>query len=138
MPIHGLTELSGRVTVAGRVVNVERRDIPGKEMVLLSFVLTDFTDSINCKIFLRYRNGRFNGNGGDAAPPTAEEVRQLEDVIAQVMSSKGLKVRGVCQYDSYSKCLVLMAQDISAHEIARRKDTAEHKRVELHAHTQMR
>ncbi|NLD33967.1 MAG: PolC-type DNA polymerase III [Clostridiales bacterium] len=136
--INGLTELSGRVTVAGRVVNVERRDIPGKEMVLLSFVLTDYTDSIHCKIFLRYRNGRYGNNGGaDAAPPTTEEIRQLEDIVAQITASKGLKVRGVCQYDTYSKCLVLMAQDISVHEIARRKDTAEHKRVELHAHTQM-
>lgn len=138
VPMNGLTELSGRVTVAGRVVNVERRDIPGKEMVLLSFVLTDFSDSINCKIFLRYRNGRFGAaNGADAPPPTPEEIRQVEDVISQVMASKGLKVRGVCQYDSYSRCVVLMAQDISVFDIPRRKDTAEHKRVELHAHTHM-
>lgn len=133
VPIGGLTELSGRVTVAGKVVQVERRDIPGKEMVLLTFVLTDFEGSINCKIFLRFRDGRFKQEGN----PSPEEIKKVEDVIARVKMNAGLKVRGTCQIDTFSRGLVLMAQDISEHELIKRKDNAEVKRIELHAHSSM-
>lgn len=133
VPIGSLTELSGRVTVAGKVVQVERRDIPGKEMVLLTFTLTDFEGSIVCKIFFRFRDGRFKAEGN----PTPEEIKKVEDVIAQVKVNAGLKVRGTCQVDTFSRGLVLMAQDISEHELIKRQDKAESKRIELHAHTQM-
>ena len=131
--ISGLTELSGRVTVAGKVVQAERRDIPGKEMVLLTFTLTDFEGSVNCKIFLRFRDGRYKSEGA----PTPEEIKRVEDVVAQVKVNAGLKVRGTCQIDTFSRGLVLMVQDISEHELIKRKDNAEKKRIELHAHTQM-
>ena len=133
VPISGLTELSGRVTVAGKVVQLDRRDIPGKEMVLLTFTLTDFEGSINCKIFLRYRDGRFKPEG----TPTPDEIRKVEDIISQVKVNAGLKVRGTCQIDTFSRGLVLMVQDISAHDLIKRKDKVERKRVELHAHTLM-
>ncbi len=133
VPMGTLTELSGRVTVAGKVVQAERRDIPGKEMVLLTFTLTDFEGSIVCKIFLRYRDGRFKQEGS----PTPEEIKKVEDVIAQVKVNAGLKVRGTCQVDTFSRGLVLMVQDISEHELVKRSDKAERKRIELHAHTQM-
>ncbi len=136
VPMQGLNELSGRVVVAGEVVSVDRHDIPGKEMVLLSFVLTDYSDSIKCKIFLRYRNGRFKQEG-EPAPLTDEELRQVEGVIAQVFVGRGLKVRGTCQADTFDKAMVLMAQDISAHDLPQREDDAPIKRIELHAHTQM-
>ena len=134
--IQTLTELSGRVTVAGKVINPQRRDIPGKEMVLLSFVLTDFTDSILCKIFLRYRNQR-PGNASEPVPPTAEERLALDGIIAAVGDGTGVKVRGNCQQDTFDRTLVLMVQDINAHELPVRSDEAEVKRIELHAHTQM-
>ncbi len=136
VPMRGLTELSGRVTLAGQVISVDRRDIPGKEMVLLSFVLSDFTDSMRCKIFLRYRNNRFKQEG-EPLPLTAEEIAAVEQVVAQVKVGRGLKVRGTCQQDSFDRTLVLMVQDIQLHEVPQREDTAELKRIELHAHTQM-
>ncbi|MHC1786235.1 MAG: PolC-type DNA polymerase III [Christensenellales bacterium] len=136
VPMRGLTELSGRVTLAGKVVSMERRDIPGKEMVLLSFVLTDHTDSIQCKIFLRYRAGRYKQEG-EPAPLTAEEIQGVEHVIAQVKVNSGLKVRGTCQHDSFDKALVLMVQDIALFDLPKRADDADEKRIELHAHTQM-
>ncbi len=136
MPMQGLTELSGRVTVAGEVISLERRDIPGKEMVLLSFVLSDYTDSIHCKIFLRYRNNRFKQEG-EPAQLTQEEIQSVETVIKQIKVGKGLKVRGTCQNDSFDKTLVLMAQDIAMHHLQKRDDQADEKRIELHAHTHM-
>ena len=36
-------------------------------MVLLSFIVTDYTDSIKCKLFLRYRASRFKGGEEDIA-----------------------------------------------------------------------
>lgn len=136
VPIQGLTELSGRVTVAGEVISLDRRDIPGKEMVLLSFVLTDFTDSIHCKIFLRYRSSRFKQEG-EPVQLTQEEIQSVETMITQIKVGNGLKVRGTCQNDSFDKTLVLMVQDIALHHLQKRADQAIEKRIELHAHTHM-
>ena len=136
IPMQGLTELSGRVTVAGEVISLERRDIPGKEMVLLSFVLTDYTDSILCKIFLRYRTSRYKQEG-EPTPLTQEEIQSVETVAAQIKVGKGLKVRGTCQNDSFNKTLVLMVQDIALYHLHKRGDQADEKRIELHAHTNM-
>lgn len=136
VPMAGLNELSGRVTVAGKVLSVERRDIPGKEMVLLSFVVTDFTGTMACKIFLRYRPRRMKQEG-EPQPPTAEEIKMLEKQIAQVKVGEGIKLRGTCQMDSFDKRLVIMVQDMAQYELPRREDEAPRKRIELHAHTQM-
>ncbi|NLC32750.1 MAG: PolC-type DNA polymerase III, partial [Clostridiales bacterium] len=105
-------------------------------MVLLTFTLTDFIDSINCKIFLRYRNNRYK-NEGDSQAPTSDEVKKLEDIVSRVKVNSGIKVRGTCQHDNFSNSLVLMVQDIASHELVQRMDEAEEKRIELHAHTQM-
>ena len=136
VPMQGLTELSGRVTVAGEVISLDRRDIPGKEMVLLSFVLSDYTDSIHCKIFLRYRSNRFKQEV-KSVQLTQEEIQSVEVVISQIKVGKGLKVRGTCQSDSFDKALVLMVQDIALHPLQKRADLADEKRIELHAHTHM-
>lgn len=136
VPMAGLTELSGRVTVAGKVLSVDRRDIPGHEMVLLSFVVTDFTGTMACKIFLRYRPRRMRQEG-DPVPPTPEEVKMLERQIAQVKVGEGIKLRGTCQIDRFDNRLVIMVQDMAQHELPRRSDDAPRKRIELHAHTQM-
>lgn len=132
-----LNEMSGTVAVRGKVVSKERRDIPGKEMVLLSFVLNDATGSIKCKIFLKFRNTWGAKAGGEAQPPTQEERDAVEKVIAQIEPGTGIMVRGSCEKDSFDKDIVLMARDIMRHPIQERMDHAERKRVELHAHTQM-
>ncbi len=132
-----LNELSGTVAVKGKVVQRERRDIPGKEMVLLSFVLNDETGSIKCKMFLKFRNGWAPKVNGEPQPITQEERDAVENVIAEIKPGVGLKVRGSCEKDSFDKDIVLMARDIMRQPIEERKDHAERKRVELHAHTQM-
>ena len=137
IPIGTLNEMSGTVTIQGKVVRQERRDIPGKEMVLLSFVMNDATGSIKCKIFLKYRSTWSPKNNGEQQPLTQEERDAVEKVIAQIQPGVGLKVRGSCEKDSFDKDIVLMARDIMQHPIEKKKDLAERKRVELHAHTQM-
>lgn len=131
-----LSESSGTVCVQGKVLAVERKDIKGKEMVLMSFILNDSTGSIKCKIFLRYR--RWMGkNGGEAAAPTQEEVAVVEKVIKQIRSGEGIKVRGSVERDSFDKDIVLMVKDLMGHALIKREDKSESKRIELHAHTQM-
>lgn len=63
LPISELTEEASKLTICGEVLTVETRELRGGEMQLLSFALTDYTNTIKCKAFLRYkpRKGRFGG-----------------------------------------------------------------------------
>lgn len=58
-----MTEEASKLTICGEVLTVETRELRGGEMQLLSFALTDYTNTIKCKAFLRYkpRKGRFGG-----------------------------------------------------------------------------
>ncbi len=135
--IASLTETSGVVTVRGEVIDVDRVDMHGKEMVLLSFVITDKTSSIKCKIFLKYRNG-WKRRDDEERPLTQEEIDSVENVIAQIKKGTGLTVRGTCEKDSFERGeLTIMARDIMRFDIPKREDNSPEKRVELHAHTQM-
>ena len=135
VPIKGLSEVSGKVTIAGKVISVDRRNIKNSNAILLMFVLNDETDSIYCKVFLGSRKNGFRGDM-PAADPEAEK-KKAEEAASRIIPGIGLKVRGDCQVDPFDKALVLMAQDINAFDLARRTDLEKHKRVELHAHTHM-
>ncbi|MGI6696039.1 MAG: PolC-type DNA polymerase III [Christensenellales bacterium] len=134
VPIRELTEVSGKVTIAGKVIDVLTRPIQNGNATLLSFVLSDLSDSILCKVFLGTRG---NGFRGEAFQDPEREKQKMDEVISRVQTGCGLKVRGFCQMDSYDKALVVMVQDIAEHELPKRKDEAAEKRVELHAHTTM-
>ncbi|MDO5022292.1 MAG: PolC-type DNA polymerase III [Eubacteriales bacterium] len=137
VPIASLTEVSGVVVVRGEVIDTDRVDMPGKEMVLLSFIITDKSSSIKCKIFLKYRNG-WKRKDEEPRPLTQEEIDSVENVIAQIKKGVGLIVRGSCEKDNFERGeLTIMARDITRFDIPKREDSAEHKRVELHAHTHM-
>ncbi len=134
VPIEGLTEVSGKVTVAGKVIDVMTRPIQNAIATLLNFVLYDQTDSISCKVFLGTRS---NGFRGDSFQDPERDKQRMIEVLDRVQIGCGLKVRGFCQMDSFDNALVIMAQDINAFELPRRQDLAQEKRVELHAHTHM-
>ncbi len=140
-PMETLREDSGKVTVRGEVFAVETRELRGGEMCLLTFSLTDKTGSIHCKVFLRYKRKRPGTTAGEdaapSAPPTAEEIARVKAVIARIREGDWLTVRGDCQYDKFSRDVVLMANDIEQAQKPVRLDMAEEKRVELHMHTQM-
>ena len=92
LPISELTEEASKLTICGEVLTVETRELRGGEMQLLSFALTDYTNTIKCKAFLRYkpRKGRFGGASQeeDDRPPTEEEKKAVDDVIAAVKEGK--------------------------------------------------
>ncbi|MDR3050098.1 MAG: PolC-type DNA polymerase III [Oscillospiraceae bacterium] len=133
-----LTEESGRVIVRGEVIAAETRQIKGGDRVLLIFALTDYTGTIQCKAFLRYKNAYRKGEAqAQTQEPTEQERRAVQAVIDAVKAGACLCVRGDCRYDTFAKGINLMVGDISAAEKPQRRDEAPSKRVELHMHTQM-
>jgi DNA polymerase-3 subunit alpha (Gram-positive type) len=85
---------------------------------LLTFNITDGTDSLTIKKFL-----------------DKENLEAIEDI----KDGTWVKVRGPVQHDKYSQELTLMAYDINQAPVmvAERVDQAAEKRVELHLHTKM-
>ncbi|WP_425516060.1 PolC-type DNA polymerase III [Anaerolentibacter hominis] len=109
----------GEVVIHGQVVDYEERDIPsGKKLVIFS--LTDFTDTISVKLFLK--------------------PEQAEEVCPNVKKGSFLRVKGMALMDRYDKEIGISSvtgmkkiEDFTT----MRMDQAPVKRVELHAHTMM-
>lgn len=116
IPIQEIQEEERRVTIQGAVFNVELKELRSGRH-LLTFCVTDFTDSLTVKIFSRDK----------------EDVKMLE-VLKDGM---WVKVRGSVQHDTFIRELVMNANDLNQIEQVIRKDKAEQKRVELHCHTPM-
>ncbi|MFC0229900.1 PolC-type DNA polymerase III [Bhargavaea ullalensis] len=107
-----------RVTIEGVVFDVEIRELRSGRSLLTAKV-TDYTDSIQVKMF----------------------SRDKEDAEAMTGLKKGawVRARGSIQNDTFVRDLIMMAQDIMEITPAIRKDTApeDRKRIELHAHSNM-
>lgn len=116
VPIHDIKEEERRIVVQGTVFNAELKELKSGRH-LLTFNITDYTDSISVKIFSRDK----------------EDVKLLE----AVKDGMWLKVRGSVQHDTFMRELVMMANDLNQIEQMGRKDKATEKRVELHCHTPM-
>ena len=111
-----LTVEDAEVTVRGRVLRMEERELRNKKFIV-SMLLTDGTETVCVKLFV---------------------VREkLEDLKTHLPKGAYAKVRGTMEIDRYEGSLVLMGKDIEKTEAVRRQDTCEKKRIELHAHTKM-
>ncbi|MGN1186983.1 MAG: PolC-type DNA polymerase III N-terminal domain-containing protein, partial [Lachnospiraceae bacterium] len=115
-----ITHEIGESAVRGKIRGVEIKELKsGKN--LLTFGITDFTDSISIKIFLN----------------TKENVDEIKDSI---VDGAFVKVKGVIAMDAWSKELAVSSvrgiKKIPDFTV-KRKDNAEVKRVELHCHTKM-
>ena len=137
VPIKELRDDSGLVTVRGKVLSVENKEISGGETVLLTFLMTDFTSTIRCKTFLRYRPRRPRDAEGDPPPITDSEREAVQKIVDAVKPNMGITVRGETQYDQYAHETVITVRDMMRCDLPVRMDTAEEKRIELHLHTQM-
>ncbi|MBO6108507.1 MAG: PHP domain-containing protein, partial [Eubacterium sp.] len=122
VPIAELFDGIGKVVINGMVTASELISTRKEGLSILVFAVTDFTDTIKCKIFLH-----------------DEEYQEysLGDFI-----SKGnfIKVRGRIAFDEFDhEIRILDIEGIKESDDFRtvRIDTADVKRVELHAHTQM-
>lgn len=117
-----LREESGRVTIEGRPLSYEVKELPRNPDSLLLFLhITDFTNTMRCRLFLPRRLAK-------------GLTKKLDEAIA---GQRRLRLRGDCVYDNFEHALTVKALDVMALESERRADTADEKRVELHLHTKM-
>ncbi len=134
-----LSAEGGVVVVQGDIFKCETKELKGGETVLVSFAVTDYTSSILCKAFLRYRKGYGRRGEEDDPPPpvTDEERKAVQDKLARIKVGRNVKLRGECAYDSYAREMCITVRDMVEMEKIEREDTAAEKRVELHMHTNM-
>ena len=131
---------SGLVVVQGDIFKVETKELKGGEMLLLTFAVTDYTSSILCKTFLRFRKGFGRKRDDDSAPPppiTEEERKAVMEKVDQIKVGMNVKLRGECMYDNFARELSISVRDLVPMERIEREDTAPEKRIELHMHTNM-
>ncbi|WP_102346908.1 PolC-type DNA polymerase III [Bacillus sp. Marseille-P3661] len=116
VPISTIHDEERRITIQGYVFSSEVRELRSGRSIL-TFKITDYTDSLMIKIF----------------------SRDKDDVALLQAVKKGMwvKVRGGIQNDTFVRDLVMMAQDINEIKPQERIDTETEKRIELHLHTPM-
>ncbi|QKS71399.1 PolC-type DNA polymerase III [Paenalkalicoccus suaedae] len=118
VPIENIIEEEKRITIQGHVFQAETRELKSGR-VLLTFKITDYTDSLLIKVF---------SNDKEDIP-----------VLEAVKPGMWLKVRGAVQHDTFIRDLTMMARDFHQIKKQEKQDTAPEgeKRVELHTHSTM-
>ena len=116
MKIKDITTNTGVAIIEGEIFQMETRDIRGNRK-LVTFNISDNTDSMTIKVFLR--------------------ENQFEEFETNVKEGIYTKVEGDIVYDNYSNYLVLMLKSLNILEKEEKMDNHPEKRVELHLHTQM-
>ena len=119
VPISDVVGEIGEIVIRGQILGNDRRDIRN-DKTIVKFSLTDFTDSIYCKLFV----------------PTDKADELLKDL------GKGsfVKVKGSAVMDTFDREVILSSiQGIMKIPSFKktRNDDAQLKRVELHCHTKM-
>ena len=137
--MRSLNSESGIVCVQGDIFKLETKELKGGEMLLVSFAVTDYTSSILCKVFMRYRRSAFGRQKQDLEehPITEEERKAVMDRVNQIKLGINVKLRGECMYDNFAHELSISVRDMVPMEKIEREDNAEEKRIELHLHTNM-
>ncbi|MDY3023248.1 MAG: OB-fold nucleic acid binding domain-containing protein, partial [Oliverpabstia sp.] len=110
-----LDDIKGNIVVRGRILSSEVRKTKQEEKKLLILSLTDDTDSIAAKLFLK-----------------AEIADKLS---AQLQEGTCVKIKGVAGFDPYSqeRSITTVFGISTIEEFAvKRNDSAKRKRVELH------
>ncbi len=107
-----------RKTIEGYVFDAEIRELRSGRL-LLTFKMTDYTDSLMVKMFSRDK----------------EDI----PILKSIKKGMWLKARGSIQNDTFVRDLVMIANDINEIKGPERQDYAPEgeKRVELHLHTPM-
>ena len=135
-----LTADAGLVVVQGDIFKLETKELKGGEMLLVTFAVTDYTSSILCKNFFRFRRNQFGRKRSEdepLPPITAEERQAVMDKVNQIKVGMNVKIRGECMYDNFARELSISVRDMVPMERIEREDTAQEKRIELHMHTNM-
>ena len=126
IPMSEVTEDVGRCVIKGEVVNLEMKDTKTGQTKIVTFTLTDYTNSISCKLFL----------GGSRSKDNPASVQAQADALSAGMKNGSwVKAKGSYRYDNFSSEMVLMISDLVPAKKPVREDTCPEKRVELHLHT---
>ncbi|WP_343246931.1 PolC-type DNA polymerase III [Diplocloster hominis] len=119
MPIEQLVGEIGEVVLRGRIMTLDTREIRNEKTIII-FSITDFTDSINVKMFVKND--------------------ELSDILEGIKKGAFIKIKGVSNIDRFDGELSI-ASVVGIKSIADfrtgRMDVSPVKRVELHCHTKM-
>ena len=119
MPIEQLVGEIGEVVLRGRIMTLDTREIRNEKTIII-FSITDFTDSINVKMFVKND--------------------ELSEILEGIKKGAFIKIKGVSNIDRFDGELSI-ASVVGIKSIADfrtgRMDTSPVKRVELHCHTKM-
>lgn len=109
----------GEVVIRGKILKLEERELRNEKSII-TFTITDFTDSISAKIFVKQE--------------------QVSDIMENIKKGIFVKVKGMALMDRYDREITISSitgikkiPDFTQ----KRYDNSELKRVELHAHTMM-
>ena len=109
----------GEVIIRGKIIHFDSREIRGEKTILM-FDVTDFTDTITVKLFMKNEN--------------------LPDIEGKLAEGVFVKLKGITSIDKFDHELTI-ASVVGIKKIpdftTARMDVSPKKRVELHCHTKM-
>lgn len=119
VPLQQLQDEEKKVTIQGTIFGLESKELRNGN-TLFTFYLTDFTDSLQLKLFAKSK----------------EDLK----IMNKLANGKWIKARGRVEYDRFMQIpeLAMIPSDLC--EVTAppaRKDNADDKRVEFHLHTTM-
>lgn len=109
----------GEITIHGKIISFDTREIRNEKTILM-FSVTDFTDTITVKMFVRND--------------------QLAELLGDIKKGAFVKIKGVTTIDKFDGELTIGSvtgiKKIGDFTVSR-EDLSPVKRVELHCHTKM-
>lgn len=119
IPIEDIIGEMGEVTIRGKILNMDKRDIRNDKTILI-YDITDFTDTLTVKIFV--------------------STDQVSDITGVLKPGTFVKIKGVTLIDKFDHELTIGSiwgikkiPDFTSSK----SDNCTKKRVELHCHTKM-
>jgi DNA polymerase-3 subunit alpha (Gram-positive type) len=119
VPIQEIQDEEKKVTLQGTIFGLDSKELRNGS-TLFTFYLTDFTDSLQMKMFAK----------------TKEDLK----ILSLLANGKWVKVRGRVEYDRFMQVpeLAMIPSDlVEVQAPPTRKDNAPEKRVEFHLHSKM-
>ena len=119
VPMQDVQDEEKKITLQGSIFGLDRKELRNGN-TLFTFYLTDFTDSMQMKMFAK----------------TKEDVK----ILSLLANGKWVKVRGRVEYDRFMQIpeLAMIPSDLTEIKAPpSRKDTTQEKRVEFHLHSTM-
>lgn len=120
IPISDIQDEIGEVVIRGKILNYEARELRNEKSLII-FSVTDFTDAIGCKLFVK--------------------TEQLEEIEGNLKKGKFVQLKGMALLDKYDREIsvssIVGIKNIPDFSTKRKDEYQGEKRVELHAHTLM-